>query len=62
MRKEDEIKRLHEITLRDDHGIYSIKVYPENIGNLDDVMNLLVRPVLLAAGYGEKSVDEYIME
>lgn len=47
------------MTLRNQYGRYSIT---KNMGDLPigDILADLVRPLLLAAGYGEKNIEEYL--
>jgi len=47
------------MSLRDQYGECSITV---NKGDLpiEDIITDVVRPLLLAAGYGEQNVDEYL--
>lgn len=47
------------MTLRNQYGSYSIT---KNMGDLPigDILADLVRPLLLAAGYSEQNIEEYL--
>lgn len=48
-----------KMTLETNDGTYSVDI-PHNDVNIDDMMNIVVGPLLKAAGYSEKLVDEYL--
>jgi len=58
MQKEEAI---HEMTYTDEFGTYTIKS-TQNCEHISDVIDNLVRPLLKAAGYAEKTVIEYLGE
>ena len=49
------------ITLSTQHGNYTISL-PKDDMNINEVMQELVKPVLLAATYQPESINEYIPE
>ena len=48
-----------KITFENRHGIYSIEHY-EEIETLDDVFEMLIQPVLIAAGFHPDNIKEEI--
>lgn len=50
---------MNKITYEDDFGIYTIES-KQNCDCIGQVINNLIRPVLAAAGYSEKLLDEYV--
>ena len=49
------------ITFKNEYGEYTVTL-KDNIVSLDDVMQELVKPVLLAATYQPGNINEYIPE
>lgn len=50
-----------QITLSDNNGDFSIYL-KEDFETLDDYIELLVKPVLRAAGFQEASLDKYFVK
>ena len=50
-----------EITLKNENGEYTIKLNEDGMA-LDRLIEFVIQPVLLAAGYSQKLVDEYLSE
>lgn len=50
-----------KLTLETGDGTFSIDI-PYDVTNIDDMMNIVVGPLLKAAGYSEQLVDEYLGE
>jgi len=50
-----------QITLSDTNGEFSIYL-KEDFETIDDYIELLVKPVLRAAGFGEASLDKYFVK
>jgi hypothetical protein len=46
-----------EVTLRNEHGEYTIRVRRTEL-NVAGMVEDLLKPMMLAAGYAEKNVDE----
>ena len=46
------------ITLENEHGKYIVEIKKESI-TLESVMDDLIQPVLLAAGYHESTIENY---
>jgi hypothetical protein len=53
--------KMRKIELTDNNGIYTIEV-DDSFESIEDYIDFLVRPVLLAAGFSEKLVAEYLGE
>lgn len=49
--------KMRKIELTDNNGIYTIEV-DDSFESIEDYIDFLVRPVLLAAGFSEKLVAE----
>lgn len=54
-------KPMTKMTLETRDGTYSVDI-PHDDMTIDDMMNIVVGPLLKAAGYSETLVDEYLGE
>lgn len=50
-----------QITLSDANGEFSIYL-KEDFETLDEYVELLIKPILRAAGFGEESLDKYFVK
>ena len=50
---------VHEMKYTDEFGTYTIKS-TQNCDHISDVIDNLVRPLLRAAGFTEKTLSEYL--
>lgn len=48
-----------EIILRNENGEYAVKVYETGL-DMNQLVNDVIVPVLLAAGYSQTTIDEYL--
>ena len=50
---------MRKITLEDEHGTYSIETVDEPV-TIDQIFETLIIPALLAAGFGEGTINDYL--
>lgn len=50
---------MNKITFENDFGIYTVES-KQDCDHMGQVINNLIRPVLAAASYSEKLLDEYV--
>jgi hypothetical protein len=55
----DKRPQMTSITLQNEYGTYQIMV-PKNLEHIGEYVDDLIVPVLLAAGFHQKLIDEYL--